>query len=83
MLEITTLGNLASPVPSVLDGLDASPINEVTLIVVCAWCEREGRRSILRQPSSLDHPSPAWEVQSHGICIAHRDQVLAKFIAES
>jgi hypothetical protein len=83
MLETTTLGNLASSFASVLGGLDSPPVNEVTLIVLCAWCEQEGKRSILRKPSSLDHPSPAWKVQSHGICQTHRDQVLAKFIAES
>jgi len=82
MLETRTFGNLASSF-SVLDGLDSSPISEVTLIVLCAWCEQEGRRSIIRKSSSLDHSSLAWEVQSHGICQAHRDQVLAKFIAES
>jgi hypothetical protein len=83
MLETRTSDDLASSFSPVLGGLDSSPINEVTLIVLCAWCEQEGKRSILRKPNSLDHPSPAWEVQSHGICQAHRDQVLEKFIAES
>jgi hypothetical protein len=83
MLETRTFGNLASSFSLVLGGLDSSPITEITLIVLCAWCEQEGKRSILRKPSSPDHPSPAREVQSHGICQAHRDQVLAKFIAES
>ena len=34
-----------------LGGLDSSPINEVTFIVLCAWCEQEGRRSIIRKSS--------------------------------
>jgi len=83
MFETPPLGYLASPSFSTVRGIDSSPIAEFTLIVVCAWCEQEGRRSILRPQNSLDHPSPAWEVQSHGICQAHRDQVLARFIAES
>jgi len=78
MIETTTLSSFSSlPV-----GVELSPINEVTLIILCAWCEQEGKRSILRQPSSLDHPSPGWEIQSHGICQAHREQVLAGFVAE-
>jgi len=82
MLETTPAGNLASPFSPVQGSADSLPINEITLIVVCAWCEQEGKRSILHPSSSLDYPSPAWEVQSHGICQAHRDQVLARFIAD-
>jgi len=83
MLENPTVGDLALPISPVLGSVDSSPINEITLIVVCAWCEQEGKRSILHPPSSPDHPSPAWEVQSHGICQPHRDQILARFIVES
>jgi len=53
------------------------------MIVLCAWCEQEGRPSIIRNSSSLEHPAPAWEVQSHGICQPHRDQILARFSVES
>ena len=48
------------------------------MIVLCAWCEQEGKPSIIRKSSALEHPALDWEVQSHGICEAHRDQVLAK-----
>jgi len=84
MLETSPLGY--PPLPSsstVLANVDSSPIVEITLIIVCAWCQQEGKRSILHPPNSLEHPSPAWEVQSHGICQPHRDQILARFIAES
>jgi hypothetical protein len=47
---------------------------EDTLVVLCAWCEQEGRPAILYKKH--DDSSLAWEVHSHGICKAHRDQLL-------
>ena len=76
MLEIPTSFS------SLLGGFDVSPINDA-LIVVCAWCEQEGKTTILHALSSVDHSARAWDVQSHGICEAHHDQVLAEFLPNS
>lgn len=44
------------------------------LIIVCAWCEREGRPAVLYK--TVGDSSTPWETRSHGICTAHRDQLL-------
>jgi hypothetical protein len=82
MLESPTWADLASSFSPVLGSFDSAPTTEVALIVVCAWCEQEGKKSILRQPTSLDHLSPTCAVQSHGICQPHREQIFARFIAD-
>jgi hypothetical protein len=79
MVETTISSNLASSFSPAIGNVD---FNEIILVVICAWCEQEGKQFILRPSTSLDHPSPAWQVHSHGICQAHRDQVLAKFFVE-
>ena len=47
-----------------------------SLVILCAWCEQEGRPAILYK--TLEDSSSAWELHSHGICDAHRDQLLMK-----
>jgi hypothetical protein len=49
-----------------------------SLIIICAWCEAEGKAAFLYQTfddssSALDH--------SHGICKAHRDRLLLELQA--
>lgn len=39
--------------------------------VVCAWCEREGRETLIGEIGLYD-----WEVTSHGICLDHEQVVL-------
>jgi hypothetical protein len=46
------------------------------LITLCAWCEQEGRPAVLYK--TRDDSSTGWELYSHGICTAHRDQLLAE-----
>jgi hypothetical protein len=77
----TTFANSAS-FTTVLDSFDASPIDDIRLIVVCAWCKQEGKRTILRPLHLLPCASQDLEVESHGICQGHYDQLLAEFIAE-
>lgn len=45
-----------------------------SLIILCAWCEQEGRPAVLYK--TLDDSSSSRELYSHGICKAHRDQLL-------
>ena len=45
-----------------------------SLIILCAWCEQEGRPAVLYK--TLDDSSASRELHSHGICKAHRDQLL-------
>ena len=47
------------------------------MIIVCAWCEREGRPALLYKE---DDTSLAGELElhSHGICKAHLDQMLSE-----
>jgi len=44
------------------------------MTVVCAWCQRQGRKTVLREKEPLDSP-----VVSHGICEEHA----VAFIAEA
>jgi hypothetical protein len=46
------------------------------MVIVCAWCEREGRPAVLY--TMLDDSSSVRETRSHGICKAHCDQLLAE-----
>ena len=39
--------------------------------VVCAWCEKEGRETLIGEIGLYD-----WEVTSHGICLDHEQVVL-------
>lgn len=39
--------------------------------VVCAWCEREGKETLIGEIGLYD-----WEVTSHGICLDHEQVVL-------
>ncbi|MGH7348304.1 MAG: hypothetical protein ACREK4_25590 [Candidatus Rokuibacteriota bacterium] len=36
------------------------------MMIVCAWCQRQGRETVLREKEPLDHP-----IVSHGICEEH------------
>ena len=49
-------------------------IEGASLIILCAWCEQEGRPAVLYK--TLDDSSASRELHSHGICKAHRDQLL-------
>ena len=44
------------------------------LIILCAWCEREGRSAVLY--TTVGDSSSPGDTHSHGICTAHRDQLL-------
>jgi hypothetical protein len=46
------------------------------MIILCAWCEREGRPAVLYK--TLHGSSSSWEVHSHGICKAHSDRLLSE-----
>lgn len=46
------------------------------MIILCAWCEREGRPALLYNKG--DDSSLAWDVHSHGICKEHRDRLLSE-----
>jgi wyosine [tRNA(Phe)-imidazoG37] synthetase (radical SAM superfamily) len=43
------------------------------MTVVCAWCQRQGRTTVLREKEPLD-----WAVVSHGICEEHAKTFLAE-----
>jgi hypothetical protein len=43
------------------------------MTVVCAWCQRQGRATVLREKEPLD-----WAVVSHGICEEHAKAFLAE-----
>lgn len=38
--------------------------------VICAWCEKEGKPSLIGEKEPLDD-----EMESHGLCPEHRKQV--------
>ena len=44
------------------------------MTVVCAWCQHQGRQTVLREKEPLDSP-----VVSHGICEEH----VVAFLAEA
>jgi len=44
------------------------------MVIVCAWCEREGHHAVLY--TMPDASSSVGETVSHGICKAHCDQLL-------
>ena len=46
--------------------------------VICAWCQREGRSSILRIGEPLDDTS-----ETHGICDRHQQAMLEMFPSRS
>jgi wyosine [tRNA(Phe)-imidazoG37] synthetase (radical SAM superfamily) len=46
---------------------------ERAMTVVCAWCQRQGRTTVLREKEPLD-----WAVVSHGICEEHAKTFLAE-----
>ncbi len=43
------------------------------MTVVCAWCERQGRTTVLREKEPFDRP-----MISHGICEEHVRAFLAE-----
>ena len=45
---------------------------ERLMTVVCAWCQHQGRTTVLREKEPFDHP-----VVSHGICEEHAKAFLA------
>jgi hypothetical protein len=47
------------------------------MTVVCAWCQRQGRVTVLGEKEPLDHP-----VISHGICEEHARAFMAEVRAE-
>jgi hypothetical protein len=46
---------------------------ERTMTVVCAWCQREGRKQVLREKEPFDY-----RAVSHGICEEHSRTFLAE-----
>jgi hypothetical protein len=47
------------------------------MTVVCAWCQHQGRLTVLREKEPLDYP-----VISHGICEEHAVAFLAEIRAQ-
>ena len=43
------------------------------MTVVCAWCQQQGRTTVLGEKEPLD-----WAVVSHGICEEHAQAFLAE-----
>ena len=43
------------------------------MTVVCAWCQRQGRTTVLREKEPFDRP-----VVTHGICEEHARAFLAE-----
>jgi hypothetical protein len=43
------------------------------MTVVCAWCQEQGRMTVLGEKEPLDHP-----LVSHGICEEHARVFLAE-----
>jgi hypothetical protein len=48
------------------------------MLVVCAWCRREGRPGVLGQKEPLDDPS-----ETHSVCDRHRSRELETLEAPS
>jgi len=48
------------------------------MTVVCAWCQHQGRMTVLREKEPLDHP-----VISHGICEEHARAFMAELRART
>lgn len=46
--------------------------------VICAWCEKEGRSSVLGEKEPLDDPAP-----THGICRRHEEALFSRRAAKS
>jgi hypothetical protein len=46
---------------------------EALMTVVCAWCQHQGRTTVLGEKEPLDRP-----VISHGICEEHAVEFLAE-----
>ena len=46
--------------------------------VVCAWCEREGKRAYLGECEPYDNPAT-----THGICSRHKEQSLEALPSQS
>jgi hypothetical protein len=49
---------------------DRFTVGERAMRVICAWCQQEGRRALLRVREPLDDPS-----ETHGICERHQQAV--------
>lgn len=43
------------------------------MIVLCAWCEREGRQALIRETEPRDQQS-----ESHGMCEAHEQALVVQ-----
>jgi hypothetical protein len=50
----------------------------VRMKVVCAWCEREGKRAYLGECEPYDNPAT-----THGICPRHKEQSLEALPSQS
>jgi hypothetical protein len=44
------------------------------MIVLCAWCEKEGKRNVLKEEDGKDGGV------SHGICEAHQAKILSEIM---
>jgi len=52
--------------------------DETAMLVVCAWCQQEGRSRLLRVGEPLDDTS-----ETHGICDRHQQAILELFPSNS
>ena len=59
------------PHPSMLQSMEGA-----SLIILCAWCEQEGKPAVLYKTQDDSSSSRSRELHSHGICKAHCDQLL-------
>jgi hypothetical protein len=50
----------------------------LTMRVICAWCQQEGRSGLLRVREPLDDPT-----ETHGICDRHQQAVFETFPSSS
>lgn len=51
------------------------------MIILCAWCEQEGRPALLYNSQDDSSLATKSELHSHGICKAHLDQMLSEMQA--
>jgi hypothetical protein len=51
-------------------------IKRVTMKIICSWCRQEGKREVVGEKAPLDDAR-----ETHGICVAHRHTVEARWQA--
>jgi hypothetical protein len=48
------------------------------MVVLCAWCRRDGQPGYLGEREPLDNPQP-----THGVCASHKNQLLESLPSRS